>query len=62
MHGANGARVSAAPGALQLHVRIAADGVAPERLRALVEQGIRCSPIPGAVQQALPLAVHIDVA
>ena len=31
-------------------VRIAAPGVAPERLRALVEDGCRCSPIPNAVR------------
>lgn len=56
---ADGTRVSAAPGDLQLEVRIAADGVAPERLHALVAQGLRCSPIPGAVQQALPITVHV---
>lgn len=59
---ADGQVVSASPGDLQLHVRIAADGVAPARLRALVERGVRCSPIPSAVQLALPLALHIDFA
>lgn len=58
---ADGTPVSAAPGDFQLHVRIAADGVAPERLRALVERGVRCSPIPNAVQQALPIALHVDL-
>ena len=60
MHEADGSTVSAAPGDLQLHVRIAADGVPAERLRALVEAGVRCSPIPSAVQQAMPIAMHID--
>ena len=58
---ADGEPVSAAPGNLRLHVRIAAPGVEPERLRALVDHGLRCSPIPGAVQVALPLAVHVDI-
>ena len=60
MPGEDGKAVSAAPGDLQLHVRIAAEGVSAERLRALVESGVRCSPIPNAVQQALPIAMHID--
>jgi hypothetical protein len=42
-------------------VRIAARGVAPERLRALVEEGLRRSPIPNAVQAESPIALHIDV-
>ena len=61
MTDANGQPVDARPGDVQLHVRIAADGVLPERLRALAEQGIACSPIPRAVQHALPIALHIDV-
>ena len=61
MTGTDGRLVSAAPGDLRLHVRIAADGVGPERLRALVERGVRCSPIPSAVQLALPIALAIDI-
>ncbi len=61
MADAAGQPVDAMPGDVQLHVRIAADGVAPERLRALAEQGIACSPIPRAVQHALPVTLHIDV-
>lgn len=60
MADATGQPVDAMPRDVQLHVRIAADGVAPERLRALAEQGIACSPIPRAVQHALPIALHID--
>jgi hypothetical protein len=44
-----------------MSVRIAAPGVAPERLRALVEAGCRCSPIPNAVERATPLVLHIEV-
>ncbi|RYF34635.1 MAG: OsmC family peroxiredoxin [Comamonadaceae bacterium] len=58
---ADGSEVSAAPGDFQLHVRIAAQGVPPETLRALVERGLHRSPIPSAVQRALPLAFHIDL-
>jgi hypothetical protein len=61
MADANGQPVDAMPGDVQLHVRIAADGVSPERLRALAEQGIACSPIPRAVQHAVPVTLHIDV-
>ena len=58
---ATGAAVYAGPGDMQLQVRIAAPGITPERLRALVEDGLRRSPIPNAVSNATALAVHIDV-
>ena len=47
---------------MQLHVRISASGVAPERLRALVEQSNRCAPVGSAVQNAVPISLHIDIA
>jgi uncharacterized OsmC-like protein len=52
-----------APGAgdVELHVRIAATGVSPERLRALVEYGRRCAPIPTATEQGVHVVLHIDV-
>lgn len=62
MADADGQPVDAKPGDVQLHVRIAAEGVAPERLRALAERGIACSPIPRALQHAVPLALLIEVA
>jgi uncharacterized OsmC-like protein len=51
------------PGAgdVELHVRIAATGVSPERLRALVEYGRRCAPIPTATEQGVHVVLHIDV-
>lgn len=58
--GADGQPVHAGPGDVQLAVRIAADGVAPERLRALVQAAVGRSPIPSALQAATPLALHID--
>ncbi len=57
----SGQPVDAMPFDVQLHVRIAADGVAPQRLHALAEQGIACSPIPRAVQHAAPITLHIEV-
>lgn len=61
MTGADGQPVSAAPCDLRLRVRIAATGVPPQRLRALVEAGCRRSPVVCAAQQALALGVDIDV-
>lgn len=61
MADATGTPVYAGPGEMQLQVRIAARGVAPERLRALVETGCGRSPIPNAVQRATPLQLHIAV-
>jgi uncharacterized OsmC-like protein len=56
-----GEPVSAGPRDVTMSVRIAAPGVAPERLRELVEEGCRCSPIPNAVERATPLALRIAV-
>lgn len=62
MAGDDGAPVSAGPSDLQLHVRIAAPGVPAQRLRELVDDGLRCSPIPTAVRSATPVALQVDVA
>ena len=61
MADSTGAPVPAGPCAVQLHVRIAANGVEPARLRALAEGGYRCSPIPNAVIGAVPVDLRIDV-
>ena len=61
MAGADGEPVFAGPGDVQLHVAISAAGVGAERLRALVESAVRCSPIPSAVRQATPFALLVDV-
>jgi hypothetical protein len=61
MAGVDGEPVDAAPCDVQLHIRMAARGVSPERLRALAEGGYRRSPIPCAVRAALPLALRVDV-
>ncbi|MEO5660682.1 MAG: hypothetical protein ABIQ90_12950 [Polaromonas sp.] len=57
----DGAVVYGGPDDMQLIVRICAHGVAPERLRAVVQDAVRRSPIPNAVQNATPLALRIDV-
>lgn len=61
MADARGESVPAGPSDMRMSVRIAAAGVAPERLRALVEEGCRCSPIPNAVRHATPLELHVDL-
>jgi hypothetical protein len=60
MPGTDGQPVYGGPGDVQLAVHIAADGVPPERLRALVQAAVGRSPIPSALQAATPLALHID--
>jgi organic hydroperoxide reductase OsmC/OhrA len=56
-----GAPVGAGPIDVQLQVRISAAGVSAERLRLLVEDSNRCSPISAAVRDAVPVALRIDV-
>ena len=57
----SGAPFCAGPSDVQLHIRIAAPGTPPAQLRALVEHSQRCAPISAAVQDAVPVALHIDV-
>jgi uncharacterized OsmC-like protein len=58
---ADGHAPSPAPQALRLHVRLAADGVDPARLEALVGRALRRSPIPRAVM-ATGLAIQVEAA
>jgi len=58
----DGTRISAGPQDVQLHVTIAADGVPAERLRELVEESHRCSPVPCALQEETPVGLHIEIA
>jgi uncharacterized OsmC-like protein len=57
-----GQPVYAGPSDMQLQVRIDASGVAPDRLRALVENAVSCSPVPCLVRHATALALHLDIA
>jgi len=56
-----GKEVSAGPLEVRLEVRIAAPGVSPDRLRALVEQANRCSPASSALRQAVPVNLSIEI-
>ncbi|MGH8232031.1 MAG: OsmC family protein [Steroidobacteraceae bacterium] len=56
-----GAPVRPAPRELRLQVRIGADGVDGSQLRALVQEGCRCSPVSDAVTGAIPLVVDIGI-
>ena len=58
----DGGPVCAGPQDVQLHVTIAAQGVSAERLRALVEESHRCSPVPCAMENTTPVGLHIEVA
>ncbi len=61
MQEADGMPVDAGPSDVQLHVRIAANSVEPARLRALVNDAYRSSPVPRAVSTALPVDLRIDI-
>jgi uncharacterized OsmC-like protein len=61
MQGEDGAPCYPGPRELRLHVRIAARGVAPQRLRELVERSHRCSPVLFALSDAHPLEVRIEI-
>jgi uncharacterized OsmC-like protein len=62
MSESDGTPVGAGPHDMQLHVTIAANGVPAATLRALVEEGHRCSPVPCAIQEETPVGLHIEVA
>lgn len=57
-----GRPVPAGPLTMELHVRIGAPGFSAERLRALVASTTGCSPVTSAVEQPLPVTLHVDVA
>jgi uncharacterized OsmC-like protein len=57
----DGSPISAGPREVHLHVRICAPGVSKERLKRLVENSHRCSPVSCAMQEAIPVALHTEV-
>jgi uncharacterized OsmC-like protein len=57
----DGTPVPAGPRDMQLVVRISAPGVAAERLHALVQQSCGCSPVGSAMEEAVPVALRIEV-
>ena len=58
----DGSPIGAGPQDVQLHVTIAARGVPAEKLRALVEECHRCSPVPCAIEEETPVGLHVEVA
>jgi uncharacterized OsmC-like protein len=61
MADAMGDPVRAGPLEVQLCVRVCAQGVAPDQLRNLIEESQRCSPVPSAVQNAVAVALRIEI-
>jgi uncharacterized OsmC-like protein len=57
----DGTEVPAGPQDVQIIVKIAARGASPQRLRALIELNYRRSPMACALQDATPIALHIEV-
>jgi AraC-like DNA-binding protein len=60
MNETDGQPVNALPRDAVLQVRIEARGVSAERLRSLVTDAMHGSPIPGAVRDGMPIALHIE--
>lgn len=58
---ADGRAVPAGPDDVQLHVRIGAPGVAPERLRALVAATVPLSPVTCALASPIAVTMHVQV-
>ena len=57
----DGTPVSVGPGEVTMRVRIGATGVAPERLRELVDQAIALAPVSQALARPLAVALQVDV-
>jgi uncharacterized OsmC-like protein len=61
MADADGAPVYQGPHELQMHVRIAARGVSPERLHALVEAAQQRAPMTALAQDARHMDVRVEI-
>jgi len=61
MADASGDPVCAAPIEVELSARISAPGTSPDRLRELVEESHRCSPVPTALRNAVPVTLRIEL-
>ncbi len=59
--GAGAGPIGPGPFDVELAVRIGAKDVAASRLRALVEESDRCSPVPDALRNTVPVAVRVDI-
>jgi uncharacterized OsmC-like protein len=58
---ASGVPVNAGPRDLRLLVRIGAPGVSAERLRLLIEECNRCSPVSASLRDAVPITLCIEM-
>ncbi len=58
---ADGSRVPSSPVDVRLHVQIAALGLDTAQLHALVQGAHVLSPVSSALQNAIPVALHIEV-
>ena len=61
MADAAGDPVCAAPSEVQLSALISAPRTSPDQLRELVEESHRCSPVPTALRNAVPVTLRIEV-
>ena len=62
MADADGKRVSACPRDYRIVIRIAARGVSGDRLRAVVDEGLRRSPMQHALKHAVPATIQVEPA
>ena len=56
-----GEAISPGPLQVRLEVRIGARGATREQVRALIEESYRCSPVSAALENEVPVAVHIEI-
>jgi uncharacterized OsmC-like protein len=54
--------IAAGPLSVRVRVRIGADGVAPERLREMVEWGEAHSPVGDGIRRAIPYKAEVEIA
>jgi uncharacterized OsmC-like protein len=61
MAGEDGTPVTPAATGVRLQVKMSAPNVAPERIRSLVEESFRCSPVSAALEQVTRVEFAIDL-
>jgi hypothetical protein len=61
MNDVDGRPVCAAPSDYEVRVRIAAKALPPDQLRALVDEGLRRSPMQQALRTAPPITLRVEI-
>jgi uncharacterized OsmC-like protein len=56
-----GEPITAGPRDLRLEVRISASAVPAQRLRAIIDESYRCSPVSAALVSAVPVVLHVEI-